>query len=72
LNPEHEEHGWFLEVLSPTVDRFETVFADKQVPEGAAYMRERVSGELLKHGYWGSMRDRLAVTQDDDVAGVEK
>jgi hypothetical protein len=35
-------------------------------------MRERVSGELLEHGYWGSMRDRLAVTQDDDVAGVEK
>jgi hypothetical protein len=72
LNPEREAHGWFLEVLSPTVDRFETVFSNNQVPEGAAHMREQVSGELLEHGYWGSMRDRFAVTQDDDVAGVEK
>lgn len=57
---ESDCHGWFIEVLQPSMDRFETVFSSNEVPEGAANMREKVSGEMGEHGYWGSMRDRLA------------
>lgn len=63
------EHGWFLEVFFPSMDRFETVFSDNVEPEGAAHMRESVSGTLQEHVYWGSMRDRLAVAQTDHIPG---
>ena len=57
---EQDGHGWFQEVLRPTIDRFETVFSNPENPEGAANMQERISGEMEEHAYWGSMRDRLA------------
>lgn len=61
-------HGWFLEVLLPTADRFETVITT-EVPEGAAHMRESSSGAIKEHAYWGSMRDRLPVSQTDELLG---
>jgi hypothetical protein len=63
--------GWFLEVFFPTIDRLETVFSDNVQPEGAAYMREGVSGTLQEHVYWGSMRDRLPVGQTDPLIGTK-
>lgn len=66
------EIGWFLEIFSPSMDRFETVFSNDNVPEGAAHMRERVSGPVSEHVYWGSMRDRLAVSQRDGLKGEER
>lgn len=62
---EHDGHGWFQEVVLPSVDRFETVFSSNEIPEGAANMREKISGEMGEHAYWGSMRDWLAAAQDD-------
>ncbi|KAK4505065.1 hypothetical protein PRZ48_003028 [Zasmidium cellare] len=61
--------GWFLEVFLPSIDRFETVFSDNVEPEGVAHMRESVSGTLQEHVYWGSMRDRLPVSQTDAIPG---
>lgn len=61
-------HGWFLEVFLPTADRFETVFTT-DAPEGAAHMRESLSGPIIEHVYWGSMRDRLPVSQTDKLLG---
>lgn len=69
LNAEQERHGWFLEVLSPSLERFETIFSNHSAPEGAANMQEKISGELEEHGYWGSMRDRLAAAQTDQLKG---
>lgn len=43
------ENGWFLEVLLPSIDRFETVFSDSSEPEGAAFMRSGVSGPIREH-----------------------
>lgn len=68
LKPDSEV-GWFKEVLSPSIDRFETVFSDNTVPEGAAHMRESVSGPLKEHVYWGSMRDRLPISQTNSLVG---
>ena len=45
------EVGWFVEVFSPSMDRFETVFSNDAVPEGAAHMRDRVSGPVSEHVY---------------------
>jgi hypothetical protein len=67
---EADGHGWFLEVFMPPMDRFETVFSNSEVPEGAANMREAISGEIAEHGYWGSMRDRLPAAQDDLLEGT--
>lgn len=69
LNPEDESHGWFLEVFFPPIERFETVFSDNEVREGAAHMRESVSGAMTEHAYWGSMRDRLPISQTDNLVG---
>jgi hypothetical protein len=69
LDPEAEQHGWFREVFVPPVERFETVFSDNVKPEGAAHMREKISGPIQEHVYWGSMRDRLAATQTDSLVG---
>jgi hypothetical protein len=67
---EKDGHGWYQEVLLPSIDRFETVFSNNQVPEGAANMRETISGEMGEHAYWGSMRDRFAAAQDDRLANI--
>ncbi|KAI4643539.1 hypothetical protein J4E93_006549 [Alternaria ventricosa] len=66
---ERDGHGWFQEILRPTMDRFETVFSNPENPEGAANMQERISGKLEQHAYWGSMRDRLAAAQDNKLDG---
>jgi hypothetical protein len=65
------EVGWFREVFSPSIDRFETVFSDNTVPEGAAHMRESISGPVQEHVYWGSMRDRLPISQTDTLEGED-
>ncbi|TIC90099.1 Phenylacetaldoxime dehydratase [Colletotrichum higginsianum] len=69
LDVESQSHGWFLEIFFPTIDRFETVFSNNEVPEGAAHMREQVIGPIREHVYWGSMRDRMAAAQNDELVG---
>jgi len=69
LDPQAQPHGWFREVFFPTLDRFETVFSSAEIPEGAAYMRQTVSGPVQEHVYWGSMRDRLPAAQTDNLVG---
>ncbi|CAG9987820.1 unnamed protein product [Clonostachys byssicola] len=69
LDPTNQQNGWFLEVFFPTMDRFETILTDTTMREGASYMRDNVSGPVLEHGYWGSMRDRLPVAQVDELVG---
>ncbi|KAH8896931.1 hypothetical protein GQ53DRAFT_638976 [Thozetella sp. PMI_491] len=69
LKPEDAQHGWFLEIFYPSVDRVETVFSSSEVSEGSAHMKEALSGPILQHGYWGSMRDRLPISQTDGLIG---
>lgn len=66
---EADGHGWFLEVFLPSMNRFETVFSNNEIPEGASNMREKISGEIGEHGYWGSSRDRLPAAQYDQLEG---
>ena len=69
LGPETEECGWFKEIFFPAIDRFETVFSSSAAEEGAAHMKEGMSGAIKEHVYWGSMRDRLPASQTDSMTG---
>ena len=60
------EAGFFLEVVQPTVQRFETLFSSDRV-EGVSVGAEKLSGEIHEHGYWGGMRDRLPLGQTDSL-----
>lgn len=64
-------HGWFLEIFFPSVDRLETVFSHPGAPEGVAYLQESQAGPIKEHIYWGSMRDRLPVSQTDALEGTK-
>lgn len=73
LDPEKERHGWFQEIFLPTVDRAETLYSSSQPgvkdPEGHGVMSETLSGMIQEHVYWGSMRDRLPISQTDELVG---
>lgn len=57
--------GWFREIASPGVERFETLFSVPGKQLGVACLADQVSDEIREHAYWGSMRDRLPVAQTD-------
>ena len=69
LDREPSQHGWFLEVFSPSVDRVETISSYDAQPEGAAQMLEKLSGPVQEHTYWGSSRDRFPLAQTDPLIG---
>jgi aldoxime dehydratase len=55
--------GHFLELVTPAVDRFETIFSAPDRVEGVTGAAAGFSGMIEEHGYWGSMRDRLPLGQ---------
>lgn len=59
------ELGRFIEVLSPSVDRYETLSSSLGRPEGVAAIAGGMSGEIQEHAYWGGMRDRMPLSQND-------
>jgi len=69
LEPQAGQPGWFLEVFFPTLERFETLFNTHGRHEGSAHMTADMSGEIVEHGYWGSMRDRIPLAQTDGLVG---
>jgi aldoxime dehydratase len=61
------EFGKFIEVLTPSAQGYETLFSSPHHAEGVAHLATSMSGEVLEHTYWGSMRDRIALSQSDDM-----
>lgn len=59
-------HGHFCEILTVPPDRFETIFSHGIVV-GVAKTGGEVVGPIREHNYWGSMRDRIQVSADDDL-----
>ncbi|TDO48011.1 aldoxime dehydratase [Kribbella sp. VKM Ac-2527] len=55
--------GHFLELVTPSVDRLETIFSANDKVEGVAGAGTGMSGMIEEHAYWGSMRDRLPLSQ---------
>jgi aldoxime dehydratase len=60
--------GTFIEVLSPSVNDYETLFSSLGRPEGIAVLADRLSGDVMEHAYWGGMRDRIPKSQTNDMA----
>jgi aldoxime dehydratase len=60
--------GKFIEVLSPSVNDYETLFSSLGRPEGVAVIADAMSGDVLEHAYWGGMRDRIPLSQTSDMA----
>ncbi|CCB63713.1 phenylacetaldoxime dehydratase family protein [Hyphomicrobium sp. MC1] len=56
--------GYFREILRPRMEQFETIFTHKHGPfEGVSVLFGEMSEPIIEHGYWGSMRDRLPLSQ---------
>jgi aldoxime dehydratase len=60
--------GKFIEVLCPSVNDYETLFSSLGRPEGVAVIADGMSGEVLEHAYWGGMRDRIPLSQTNEMA----
>jgi aldoxime dehydratase len=65
---EYSGLGTFLEVLSPSVNDYETLFSSLGRPEGVAVVAESLSGDIMEHAYWGGMRDRIPLSQTSAMA----
>lgn len=63
----HEGVGYFREVLMPRDVQYETAYSSPHHPEGVGVVMGGMSGEILEHGYWGSMRDRIPLSQTDTM-----
>jgi len=61
-----DRDGRFREILTVPTDRFETLFSHKSVV-GVAKAGGLVVGPIREHNYWGSMRDRIQVSADDEL-----
>lgn len=57
--------GYFREIIAPRADQFETLYAFKDQLPGVGAVMNGISGDIEEHGYWGSMRDRFAISQTD-------
>lgn len=65
----HDANGHFEEVLTLPVERLETLFSSGERPAGVGATVPKLKGPVREHNYWGSMRDRLALSARDDLAG---
>ena len=63
---QHDREGYFREVLTVPKERFETILSYDYLV-GVAKVGGPVIGPIREHSYWGSMRDRLAVSAGDDL-----
>ncbi len=57
--------GYFREIVAPRAEHVETMFNTPNHLEGVGVVMGAVSGEIREHGYWGSARDRIALSQTD-------
>jgi aldoxime dehydratase len=60
--------GYFTEVLRPAVERYETLFSSNDRAEGIAVLADSMSDLVQEHAYWGGARDRIPLSQTDDMA----
>jgi aldoxime dehydratase len=57
--------GYFREIVAPRVEQFETLYAFTEDFPGVGALMPQCSGEVEEHAYWGSMRDRIPLSQTD-------
>jgi aldoxime dehydratase len=63
--------GTFIEVFTPSADSYETLYSSApHHQEGIGNLATAISGPIVEHSYWGSMRDRIALSQSDEMRGA--
>jgi hypothetical protein len=62
-----DRYGYYREVLTVPPTRFETIFSRTCQVGVTKTGGCPVVGPIREHNYWGSMRDRLLVSADDDL-----
>jgi hypothetical protein len=62
--------GYFREILTVTPNRFETIFTRNCLVGAANTGGCPVVGPIREHNYWGSMRDRIMVSADNELRSV--
>jgi aldoxime dehydratase len=62
-----ERVGYFSEILRPAVERYETLLSSNDRAEGIAVLAESMSDTVQEHAYWGGARDRIPLSQTDDL-----
>jgi aldoxime dehydratase len=62
-------HGHFREILTLPTNRFETIFSSGTLV-GVAKTGAPLVGPIREHNYWGSMRDRIQLSADDDLVSA--
>ncbi|OUM01163.1 phenylacetaldoxime dehydratase family protein [Variovorax sp. JS1663] len=60
--------GYFREIALPRSERYETLFNTPDRLEGIGVVMGGVSSDIQEHAYWGSMRDRIPLSQTDAMA----
>ncbi|MCC7250376.1 phenylacetaldoxime dehydratase family protein [Hyphomicrobium sp.] len=60
--------GYFREVLKPRIEQFETAYSTPDHLEGVGVVMGGMSDVIQEHGYWGSMRDRIPLSQTDAMS----
>jgi aldoxime dehydratase len=64
----NEGVGYFREIFSPRMEQFETVFFGREPIEGVSVLLGGLTDNpIIEHGYWGSMRDRMPLSQTDTI-----
>ena len=63
--------GYFIELVRPQLERFETLFSTLGKPEGIAVLAAGMSEPINEHAYWGSARERLPLAQVDALRAEE-
>jgi hypothetical protein len=63
----HGRQGYFREILQVAPDRFETIFSRNCLVGIANTGGCPVVGPIREHNYWGSMRDRILASADDEL-----
>jgi len=61
-----EEVGYWREIILMPFDRFETLHST-QSPHGVSLSADDLAGPIKEHGYPGGMRDRIALSETDDL-----
>lgn len=61
----HDGLGYFRETQCPRLEQFETIYGYQDDLPGIGAVMGAVSAEINEHGYWGSMRERFALSQTD-------
>jgi hypothetical protein len=62
----YDGEAHFREILIIPPDRFETIFS-RGILVGVAKTGGPVVGPIREHNYWGSMRDRILVSAENDL-----